>query len=241
MNGLDEHDEATARAALGEKFPKLPFHKVVCIGGLVAERVEAGWQVRSLGAPSITERTELELLHSFVSMINDLRPQMVTFNGASFDLPVLRYRAMINRVSAPGLEGRRYWYRYSDDCLDLCDALACYSSGGKVSLNDLCRMLGLPGKPVDMDGSQVERYVQDGRIAEVAGYCETDVVSTFRVWLVYELFRGTLTRAEFAASEDNLMGFIRQRIETKPHLRFLLPDEQTSTRLSPNQKEASLP
>ena len=31
---------------------------------------------------------------------------------------------MINRVSAPGLECRRYWYRYSDDCLDLCDALA---------------------------------------------------------------------------------------------------------------------
>src|SRR5215207_5667219 len=115
---------------------------------------------------------------------------MVTFNGASFDLPVLRYRAMINRVSAPGLECRRYFYRYSEDCLDLCDALACFSPGGKISLNDLCRALGFAGKPDGMDGSEVDRYVQEGRIGEVAAYCETDVISTYRVWLVHELFRG---------------------------------------------------
>jgi len=32
----------------------------------------------------------------------------VTFNGHSFDLPVLRYRAMINKVPAPGLSARPY-------------------------------------------------------------------------------------------------------------------------------------
>ena len=59
---------------------------------------------------------------------------MVTFNGSSFDLPVLRYRAMINRVSAPGLECRRYWNRYSDDCLDLCDACGLLQPGRKGQL-----------------------------------------------------------------------------------------------------------
>src|SRR3954454_3781167 len=115
-----------------------------------------------------------------------MRPQLVGFNCGGFALPVLRYRAMINRVSAPGLESRRYWYRYGDDSLDLCDALACFSQGGKVSLNDLCRALGFPGKPDEIDGGEVERYVQEGRIAEVTAYAETDVVSTFRVWLVWE-------------------------------------------------------
>jgi 3'-5' exonuclease len=136
------------------------------------------WTVLSLGAPHVGERTEAEIIDSFVGRIAEYRPQMVTFNGASFDLPVLRYRAMINRVSAPGLESRRYWYRYSEDCLDLCDALACFSPGGKVSLNDLCRALALPGKPDGMDGSEVDRYVQEGRVGEVAAYCETDVVNT---------------------------------------------------------------
>jgi 3'-5' exonuclease len=98
VNGLPEHDTAAARIALGEKFPKLPFHKIVCFGALIAQRSEAGWQVRSLGARSLGERTEAELVQGFVDLVDLHRPSMVTFNGSSFDLPVLRYRAMINRI-----------------------------------------------------------------------------------------------------------------------------------------------
>ena len=101
VSGFDEHDEAAAREKLGDKFPKLIFHNIVCIGALIAELIEGVWIVRSLGAPSIAERTEAELIQSFVDRIAEFRPQLVTFNGSSFDLPVLRYRAMINRVSAP--------------------------------------------------------------------------------------------------------------------------------------------
>ena len=134
VHGLNEDDHAACREALGDKFPKLPFHKIACIGALIAERREGVWTVLSLGAPHIAERTEAEMIQSFVDRIGEFRPQMITFNGSSFDLPVLRYRAMINRVSAPGLECRRYWYRYSDDCLDLCDSLSCFGAGGKVGL-----------------------------------------------------------------------------------------------------------
>jgi predicted PolB exonuclease-like 3'-5' exonuclease len=165
------------------------------------------------------------LIQTFAAKIQELRPQLVTFNGSSFDLPVLRYRAMINRVSAPGLECRRYWYRYSEDSLDLCDALACFNSGAKVGLNHLCRALGFQGKPNDIDGSEVDRYVQEGRLAEVAAYCETDIVNTYRVWLVYELFRGTLSKAEFTASEANLFEYIRDRLDSKPHLSYLISSD----------------
>ncbi len=43
----------------------------------------------------------------------------MTFNGNSFDLPVLRYRAMIHAISAPGLAERSYFNRYTDDALKL--------------------------------------------------------------------------------------------------------------------------
>ena len=79
--------------------------------------------------------------------VNDLRPCLVSFNGASFDLPVLRYRAMMNRVAAPGLECRNDFHRYSESHVDLCDVLSCYSSPGKLKLDALCCALGLPGKP----------------------------------------------------------------------------------------------
>ena len=63
--------------------------------------------------------------------------------------------------------------------------------------------MGLPGKPDGIDGSEVERYYREGRIKEIADYCETDIVNTYRVWLRYELFRGKLTEMEIRASEAN--------------------------------------
>jgi len=53
--------------------------------------------------------------------------------------------------------------------------------------------LGLSGKPEGIDGSRVEEMVLAGQIEEVALYCESDVLNTYRVWLIYELFRGSIT------------------------------------------------
>jgi hypothetical protein len=85
-----------------------------------------GWRVDALGAPHIGQRTEAKLISDFMEKISELLPQLITFNGHRFDLPVLRYRAMVNRVSAGGLQVRQYFHRYTDDALDLCDALASY-------------------------------------------------------------------------------------------------------------------
>jgi 3'-5' exonuclease len=215
-------NEEQAREAIDDKFPKLPLHKIACIGALIAEWEDRSWHVRSLGAPHVGERSEGELIVSFVDKISELRPQLVTYNGNSFDLPVLRYRAMVNRVSAPGLQARDYFRRYTDDALDLCDVLSSFEARAKITLNDLCRVLGLPGKPDGIDGSQVERYVNEGRIAEVSAYCETDVVNTYRVFLIHELFVGRLTQETYAASEDDLHHYLSTRMAAKDHYSALI-------------------
>src|SRR6516165_8130119 len=210
--------EADVRQALGPGFPKHPLHKIVCIGALVASRQPEGWRVDALGAPHIGERTEAKLISDFIEKIGQLLPQLVTFNGHSFDLPVLRYRAMVNRVSAGGLEVRRYFHRYTDDALDLCDALGSYVPGAKVKLDEICKILGLTGKPEGVDGSRVEEMVLAGQIEEVARYCESDVLNTYRVWLVYELFRGAITAGELHRSEAQVRDFVASRKATNPHL-----------------------
>ena len=48
------------------------------------------------------------------------------------------------------------------------------------------KIMGLPGKPEGIDGSEVERYFLEGAIKEIAEYCEVDVVNTYRIWLRYE-------------------------------------------------------
>jgi 3'-5' exonuclease len=143
---------------------------------------------------------------------------MVTFNGHSFDLPVLRYRAMVNRVSAEGLQVRQYFHRFTDDALDLCDVLGSYVPGVKVKLDEVTKILGLPGKPQGIDGSRVGEMVGAGRIEEVARYCESDVLNTYRVFLVYELFRGSITNEEFEWSEGQIREFVASRKMANRHL-----------------------
>jgi len=66
-------------------------------------------------------------------------------------------------------------------------------------------------KPAGISGAEVEKYFRDGHIREIADYCKSDVVNTYRVWLRYELFRGNLTEAAFQASELSLADFIKAR------------------------------
>jgi 3'-5' exonuclease len=131
-NGLAGKTDEEVREAIGDKFPKHIYHSIVCIGALVARREDDHWAVEALGAPHVGERIEKELISAFVGKIAELNPQLVTFNGNGFDLPVLRYRAMIHSVSAPGLAERSYFNRCTEDALDLCDALSSFSSGVRL-------------------------------------------------------------------------------------------------------------
>jgi predicted PolB exonuclease-like 3'-5' exonuclease len=210
-NDLVGKRDADIREALGNRFPKHIYHTIICIGALVAHRESNHWTVDALGAPHVGERTEKQLIGAFCERIAELMPQLVTFNGNSFDLPVLRYRAMIHGVAAPGLAARPYFNRYTEDAVDLCDILSSFAPHTKASLNELSKIMGMPGKPEGMDGNEVERYFLEGKIKQIAEYCETDVVNTYRIWLRYELFRGRLTDAEFQTTETNLIEFVKAR------------------------------
>jgi 3'-5' exonuclease len=114
---------------MGDKFPKHIYHSIICIGALIAHREDSGWAIDAIGAPHVGKRPEKELISSFVDRIAELKPRLVTFNGSSFDLPVLRYRAMVHGVAAPGLLLRPYFNRYTEDAIDLCDALSSFNHG----------------------------------------------------------------------------------------------------------------
>jgi 3'-5' exonuclease len=77
--------------------------------------------------------------------------------------------------------------------------------------------MGLPGKPKGFDGGEVQRYFRKGKIKEIADYCESDVINTYRVWLHYELFRGRLSHAAFHASELHLVEFVKAHEHRDPY------------------------
>lgn len=204
-NGLIGKSDDEIREAMGGKFPKPLYHSIVCIGAVVAECVQGVWQVRAVGAPHVGETSERDIIKRFLDRIDDLEPQLVTYNGSSFDLPVLRYRAMHHKLEAPGLFARPYFNRYTNDALDLCDALSSFGASTKLKLDEVCKFMGLEGKPNDIDGSQVDEYFRAGQIKEIADYCVSDVVNTYRLFLRYKLFSGDLSIDNYDLSEKNLL------------------------------------
>ena len=128
------------------------------------------------------------------------RPTLVSFNGRSFDLPLMELAAFRFGVSAAGwLEssGPNYKqprYRYNTERhLDLYDLLTNFGasrlSGG---LNLAASLLGKPGK-MEVQGHMVQDLYDQGRLGEINDYCRCDVLDTYFVFLRANVLLGKLT------------------------------------------------
>jgi len=190
------------RAKNGSDF--LPHHlqRVAVISFVL--RSDEGFKVVSLAEP---QQGEADIIQMFFKGIEKYTPQLVSWNGGGFDLPVLHYRGMIHGVVAPRYwdmgEGTRsdfkwnnYISRYHSRHLDLMDLLAMYQPRASAPLDELAKLMGFPGK-LGMDGSAVWQGWLDGKIADIRDYCETDVVNTYLVYLRFRKMRGELTPAEY--------------------------------------------
>lgn len=202
------------RAKTGNDFLQLHLQRIVTISCVL--RTSDGLKVWSLSEP---EQGEGEIIQRFFDGIEKFTPQIVSWNGSGFDLPVLHYRGMLHGVSAP-----RYWdlgdgdyadsrdfkwnnyiSRYHTRHLDLMDLLALYNPRANAPLDDLAKLFGFPGK-LGMDGSKVWAAWQGGKAAEIRDYCETDVINTYLVYNRFRRLRGELTAAEESAECDFIKG-----------------------------------
>jgi predicted PolB exonuclease-like 3'-5' exonuclease len=161
------------------------------------------------------------VVQNFFKLVDRHVPQLVSWNGGGFDLPVLHYRGLRHGVTAD-----RYWCmgeggtaddrefkwnnyisRYHMRHLDLMDLLAMYQPRAAAPLDDLARMAGYPGK-LGMDGARVWDAYQAGRLDDIRYYCESDVVNTYLLFNRFQRMRGVLTddqhRAEEALVRDTL-------------------------------------
>jgi predicted PolB exonuclease-like 3'-5' exonuclease len=151
--------------------------------------------------------SEGKVIQTFFDKIEKHQPQLVSWNGGGFDLPVLHYRGLKHGVVADkywdlGEDDREYKWnnyisRYHTRHLDLMDLLALYQPRANAPLDAMAKLCGLPGK-LGMDGSQVHAAFLDGKLEDIRRYCETDVMNTWLMYCRFQTMRGGLTEAEHA-------------------------------------------
>ncbi len=226
-NAMSDAEVATAamaeRAAqTGSEFLPLYLQKIIAISCVIRRTTKEGlpqFKVGSLGTAADDEKT---LVQAFYELIEKYTPQLVSWNGSGFDLPVLHYRALLNQVAAP-----RYWEmgestdsdskdfkwnnyinRYHMRHIDLMDVLAKHNARANAPLDALAKLCGFPGK-LGMDGSQVWPAYQRGEIEQIRQYCETDVVNTYLVYCRFQQMRGGFTLDEY----EEELAFVKQQLE----------------------------
>ncbi len=151
-------------------------------------------------------QSEGKVVQTFFHAVEKHTPQLVSWNGGGFDLPVLHYRGLRH-----GVEASKYWDLGEDDRefkwnnyisryhmrhLDLMDLLAMYSPKNNAPLDAMAKLCGFPGK-LGMDGSQVYAQYLAGQTEDIRRYCETDVMNTYLVYCRFQKMRGGLTEAEY--------------------------------------------
>jgi predicted PolB exonuclease-like 3'-5' exonuclease len=216
--------QAKRREESGSEFLSFEQQRVVAIS--VAMRLRDSLRIWSLGEP---EAPEAELIQRFFDGIEKYTPDLVSWNGGGFDLPVLHYRALRHGIVAP-----RYWeagdadqaFRFNNYLsrfharhMDLMDVLSSYQARARVSLQGVSQLLGLPGK-LGMSGDKVWECYLQGQIATIRNYCETDVINTYLVFLRFELMRGRLLPDEYRDEVARVRDTLKQL--AKPHFEEFL-------------------
>jgi len=212
-------------------FPRQPFHQVVAISyaHLIQERDEHGvqWMLKRIASGGTPESSEKELLEGFFHLIETRTPQLVSFNGRGFDMPVLKYRAMVHGLSCPrwfsaGDRWNNYESRYSAMYhLDLLEVLSDYGASARCSMDEVAAAFDIPGK-LDVAGDDVCNLFEAGDVAAIRNYCETDVCSTLLIFLRWQLFQGVLDDVGYANLVQSLRNYLETESEEKPHLAHFL-------------------
>ena len=212
------------RAQTGSDFLPPHLQRVVVISCVLREGDDL--KVFSIGEP---ERTEKEAIQKFHDGLDKYVPQLVSWNGGGFDLPVLNYRALANGVAASrfwdqGEDNRdfkwnNYVSRYHQRHLDLMDVLAMYQPRNNAPLDDVARIAGFPGK-IGVGGAEVWPAYLAGRMAEIRDYCECDTANTYLLYLRFQLLRGAFSEKVYRAECERLRGWVGK--QAAPHWREFL-------------------
>jgi len=189
------------RQESGTEFLRHDLHRVVAISAVF----RSGTRFK-IGTFGDEESSEKELIQRFFDGIGKSFPVLVSWNGASFDLPVLHYRSLVHGVNAlrywdtgdfdKDFRWNNYLNRFHHRHTDLMDVLSGYQTRATVSLDSIATLLGLPGK-LGMDGSKVWDKYLEGNITAIRNYCEIDALNTYLVYLRFELVRGRLIESEY--------------------------------------------
>ncbi|NNM73850.1 3'-5' exonuclease [Enterovirga sp. DB1703] len=213
--------------------PKPLWNRIVCVS-FVEARIERAapdgpetYAVERVASGGDVDWDEPRILAGFWRLLERGNYRLATWNGRSFDLPVLRARAFVHGIST-GVWHRRggrwdgYGQRYSDEYhADVMDLLSAHGAAAKMRLDEAAKAIGLPGK-IGENGAMVADLYANGDLPRIRAYCETDTIQTFYLYNRYALLSGRTNRSGHDASAASMTEYLQRERIARPHLGIFL-------------------
>jgi predicted PolB exonuclease-like 3'-5' exonuclease len=215
---LDLYTLPEVPAGQAPPFPPLHAHKPIVLGVLWLDENYLFKRIGVIG----DGKDEPTMLADFARFAEEHRPHLVTYNGRSFDLPVIALRCLRHGVPMRFFfEDKDYRYRFSDTGhIDLHDFLSEHGAARVGKLDAIARVMGLPGK-VGVDGSQVEGLYHAGQLETIKNYCLADVTQTAFLFLRWRLLTGALLPDSYRHAAHTLLTALEQDGRLQPILEKL--------------------
>jgi predicted PolB exonuclease-like 3'-5' exonuclease len=178
---LEENRAAEAEAAWLKTSFDGGMGQIVCIGYAFDDGA-----VNALSVPSLSAADESSLLQCFFADLqkaysgtSGTRPVLIGHNSNAFDVPFIWKRAIVHGIKPPHWFPRdpKPWGESTFDTMTQWSGVK-----DRISMDKLCRVLGIPGKGDGPTGADVWPMVRDGKIDEVAEYCRADVERTRAIY-----------------------------------------------------------
>ena len=203
---------------LTQGFPAWAIHELACVSLLSVTR-QADWstqfEVQSLSRADLSEGA----IVAGVERAIENAFEVITYNGRSFDIPVLMARAAVARERCPNLARLMAQSRRTASThVDLLEEITSYGAASRLKLSEFCAAFAIPVK-LEAHGSDVASLAAAGEWEGISRYCETDVVAT---WLALHFWRSA-ERDEPDAGDrawQQLAAWVKAR---QPQLAHLLP------------------
>jgi len=204
--------------------------RIVSLAGVLREKAPGGGATLKLVSlpanPSDPEKCdEKSLLANFLKSVGRKKPQLVGYNSAQADVPIIVQRSIVNGLPGFGFSDRpdKPWLgvdyfdaRNSEYNVDLADAMGQYRD--RPSLHQAATLSGIPGK-IDVSGGSVAEMWLQGKLSEIVAYNEFDAFTTHLLWARLAHFSGLLSSDQYAQEQAQVRELLEEEISAgKTHL-----------------------
>ena len=220
---------AAARERAGSKDPDLqPYLKtilcrIVSLAGILRESPPGGEPTLKLvslpaDCSDASKVEEKSILIAFMKSVGRRKPQLVGYNSAQADVPIIVQRAIVNGLPGFGFSDRpsKPWEgvdyfdaRNSTYSVDLADSLGQFRD--RPSLHQAATLSGIPGK-IDVSGGSVADIWLDGGLSEIVEYNEFDAFTTHLLWARVAHFSGLLSSDAYIREQNLVRELLEEEI-----------------------------